>query len=163
MVLRRLSETAGVRAAPEQVFDAVSDLRRMAAWSPEYMASWRFWRRAPRRGVMIVGWNRAGRRVWCTTCRVVTVDRPTTFAFDSGVLGLPIARWTYQISPDGDGGSTGVESWDDLRGDDRTGRLARWLGLVFTGASTQDRVQRNTAGMRATLQRLAADVELDAT
>lgn len=158
MTADTLSVQAHVDAPPNVVYEAVSDLARMASWSDEYIGSWHFWRGAPRVGVRFVGWNRNGWRVWGTTCRVIAADRPSLFAFESGILGLPIARWSYRISPAGSGGSEVVEEWRDLRGDDRAGALSRWLGRVFTGSTVAERVQRNEAGMRVTLERLAAEL-----
>jgi hypothetical protein len=148
-----------VAADPARVYEAVSDLARMASWSDEYAGSWRFWRGPARAGVHFVGWNRRGWRVWCTTCRVVSADRPDRFVFESGVLGLPIARWSYLIAASPDGGSDVTEAWDDLRGQGAAGAVARWLGRVFTGTTVEGRVQRNTTGMRATLEHLAAELE----
>jgi hypothetical protein len=36
--------------------------------------------------------------------------------------------------------------------------VARWLGRVFTGTTVDERVQRNEAGMRQTLDRLATQL-----
>jgi hypothetical protein len=157
MTAKALSVHAQVKAPPDVVYDAVSDLGRMASWSEEYIGSWRFWRGAPRPGVRFVGWNRNGRRVWCTTCRVIAADRPSSFAFESGILGFPVARWSYRIDA-APGGSDVVEEWRDLRGTGRAGSAARWLGRVFTGTTVDERVQRNEAGMRQTLDRLAAEL-----
>jgi uncharacterized protein YndB with AHSA1/START domain len=41
---RHLHLSRHVDATPEQVYDAVSDLGRMASWSPEYFGSWRHYR-----------------------------------------------------------------------------------------------------------------------
>ena len=158
MSVDTLSVSAHVGAPPEVVYDAVTDLARMASWSDEYVGSWRFWRGATRPGARFVGWNRNGRRIWCTTCRVIAADRPTLFAFDSGILGLPAARWTYSIRAAPDGGSEVVEDWHDLRGAGWAGSLTRWLGRVFTGTTVDVRVQRNARGMRLTLDRLAAEL-----
>jgi hypothetical protein len=155
---RSLSVRQQVAAPPDEVYRAVSDLRRMASWSEEYVGSWRLWRGQPRPGVRFVGWNRHGRHLWCTTCRVVTADRPTRFVFDSGFLGLPIARWSYRITGTADGGSEVVEAWEDRRGAGAAGSVMRWLGRVCTGTTAAARVQRNAAGMQLTLGRLAAEL-----
>jgi Polyketide cyclase / dehydrase and lipid transport len=157
MTAHSLSVRARVEAPPEVVYDAVSDLVRMASWSEEYIGSWRFWRGSPRPGVRFVGWNRNRRRLWFTTCRVIAADRPSSFAFESGILGLPVARWSYRIAETA-GGSDVVEEWRDLRGAGQRGSVARWLGRVFTGTSVDERVQRNETGMRRTLERLAAEL-----
>jgi hypothetical protein len=161
MTVDSLSVRAHVDAPPDVVYDAVSDLARMASWSDEYIGSWRFWRGAPRPGVRFVGWNRNRWRVWFTTCRIVVAERPSSFAFEAGVLGLPVARWSYSIRPAGDGSDDGsdiVEKWRDLRGSGSAGSVARWLGRVFTGTTVDERVQRNEVGMRLTLDRLAAQL-----
>jgi hypothetical protein len=147
-----------VDATPEQVYDAVSDLRRMASWSQEYFGSWRFYRGQPSVGARFVGWNRNRWHVWFTFCTVVQASRPSSFVFESGLLGLPIARWGYQIAADPAGGCAVEESWQDLRGDNRAGAIARWLGAVFAGTATEARVRRNEAGIRQTLGRLAAEL-----
>ena len=159
MSQRHLSARRRVGAPPERVYDAVSDLRRMAARSDEYIGSWRLWRGKPLAGARFVGWNRNGWHVWCTTCRVVTAERPRKFVFESGALGVPIARWSYRITATADGGSEVVESWDDLREAGTAGAVARALGVVFAGTPVQERVRRNAAGMRLTLARLAAEFD----
>lgn len=156
--MRTLSARRTVRATADVIFDAVSDLDRMASWSEEYIGSWRLWRGEPRPGVRFIGWNRSGWWVWFTTCRVVAADRPDRFVFESGILGLPIARWSYRITGTSAGGCEVVERWDDLRDEGSRGGIARLLGRAFTGATAQQRVQRNATGMRVTLDRLAADV-----
>ena len=105
MIEQSLSVRRRVTASPDQVYEAVSDLARMAAWSDEYVGSWRFYRHAPRPGARFVGWNRKGWRLWFTTCRVVSADGPSQFAFESGFLGMPVARWSYGILATADGGS----------------------------------------------------------
>ena len=158
MTTNTLSLHGHVDAPPDVVYDAVSDLRRMASWSDEYIGSWRFWRGAPRAGVRFVGWNRYRWQLWCTTCRVIEADRPSTFAFESGIFMLPVARWSYRIAASSDGGSDVTEEWRDLRGTGKSGSLTRWLGRVFTAATVAGRVRRNEAGMRQTLDRLAAEL-----
>jgi uncharacterized protein YndB with AHSA1/START domain len=156
---RSLSVRRSVAAPPERVYEAVSDLGPMAAWSQEYVGSWRFWRGPARPGVRFVGWNRHGWRLWCTTCRVLAADRPTRFAFRSSVFGLPVARWSYLITATPDGGSEVVEEWSDLRGAGPAGSVTRWLGRAVTGTTAPARVERNAEGMRVTLARLAAELK----
>lgn len=158
MTVDTLSVRGYVDASPAVVYDAVSDLARMASWSDEYIGAWRFWRGSPRPGVRFVGWNRYRWRVWCTTCRVIEADRPRSFAFESGILALPVARWSYRIVPAPDGGSDVTEEWRDLRGTGTTGSVSRRLGRVFTGTTVAERARRNEAGMRVTLERLAAEL-----
>ena len=158
MSVNTLSVRAHVEAPPEVVYDAVSDLARMASWSDEYFGAWRFWRGVPRPGVRFGGWNRYRWQVWCTTCRVIEADRPRSFAFESGIFALPVARWSYRIAAAAGGGSDVTEEWRDLRGPGKGGSVSRRLGRVFTGTNAAGRVRRNERGMRRTLDRLAAEL-----
>ncbi|GAA1248448.1 hypothetical protein GCM10009665_44160 [Kitasatospora nipponensis] len=148
-----LEESILVDAAPADVYRLVADLRNMGRWSPECRRVWL--PGAPARpGSWFVGFNRRGAFVWLTTGRVVAAREAGDFAFDVGVLGLPIARWRYRFESEG-AGTRVTESWQDLR----TGRgagLARVLGLLFAGTGTERRIEVNRAGMRTTLARLAA-------
>ncbi|MFE2107540.1 SRPBCC family protein [Kitasatospora sp. NPDC059463] len=147
-----VEESVAVAADPAVVYRAVSEVRRMGEWSPECRAVWA--RRGPlRAGDRFVGFNRRGPFVWFTTCRVTTAEPGREFAFRVDALGLPVARWGYRFEPDGDGGTTLTEYWQDLR----TGRgapFAELLGKVFTGVPAQRRAAANRAGMRATLARI---------
>lgn len=52
-----------------------------------------------------------------------------------------------------------VESWDDLRGTGPVGSLTRWLGTDFTDTTPEVGAQRNKAGIKITLHRLAAELD----
>jgi uncharacterized protein YndB with AHSA1/START domain len=148
----QVAETVTVGVSPADVYAAVSDVRRMARWSPECFAVWVWSRRAgvPAR---FVGFNRRGPFIWFTTCRVVTAEPGAEFAFDVTTFGMPVARWSYQLAAVP--GSTQVtERWQDQRG-----RGARILGRVFTGRASTDRPAVNQDGMRTTLARLKHDLE----
>lgn len=155
MALRELSVSRHVPASPVAVYEAVSDLAKVAERSPENVAAWRFWRGEPRPGSWFVGWNRAGRRLWPTTGKVAVTDPPREFAFDVSLLGLPVARWGYTIAPESDG-CTVTEHWEDRRGDGAAGALMRWAGSTFAGSDVDERVRRNQHGMTVSLDRLAA-------
>ena len=155
MAQRHLSVTRHVPASAQAVYAAVSDLDKVAERSPENIAAWRLWRGEPRPGGWFIGWNRAGRHLWPTTCRVAVADPPLEFAFDVSLLGLPVARWGYTITPEPDG-CTVTEHWDDRRGDGPAGALMRWAGSTFAGSDVDERVRRNRRGMTVSLDRLAA-------
>src|SRR5487761_453613 len=146
-----LAESVTVGAAPEEVYQAVSDVRRMARWSPECFAAL-VW---SRRGVppRFVGFNRRGPWLWFTTCRVVTAEPAREFAFDVTTFGMPVSRWSYQFAP-APGGTQVTERWLDQRA-----RGAHILGRVFTGKVANSRPEANRAGMRTTLERLKRELE----
>ena len=140
----------GVR--PAVAYDAVSDVRRMARWSPECFAAW-VWSRRSGTAARFVGFNRRGPYVWFTTCRVVIATPGQEFAFDVTTFGLPVSRWGYRLAAV-PGGTEVTEYWLDRRG-----RGARVLGRLFTGRSANNRPEANREGMRTTLARLKQELE----
>lgn len=146
-------ERVTVAVAPDVVFRAVSDVRRMARWSPECFATWVLSRGPgglPRR---FVGWNRRKGYVWFTTCRVVVAEPGAEFAFDVTTFGLPVARWGFRLAGTGDGTDV-TQYWIDQRV-----RGAMILGRVFTGKVAGARPEANREGMRTTLERLRRELE----
>ncbi|HVF73998.1 MAG TPA: SRPBCC family protein [Acidimicrobiales bacterium] len=143
-----------VAASPEAVYAMVADLPRMGEWSPECVrCDWLGGATAATPGAKFRGRNRIGFRRWSTTGTVVTASPGEELTFDvTSVFGLPVARWTYRISADGNGGSTVVERWEERRG-----RLLKFLGLLASGVG--ERTEHNMAGMRATLARIKATAE----
>lgn len=135
-----------------EVFAAVTDVRRMARWSPECFAVW-VWRRKEGRPARFIGWSRIGMFLWFTTCQVRVADPGVEFAFDVTTFGFPVSRWGYRFSP-AEGGTKVTEYWVDKRGLGGT-----VLGRVFTGKSATRRPEVNRAGMRETLRRLEAELE----
>jgi len=133
-----LAESINVGAPPADVYQAVSDVKRMARWSPECFAAL-VWSRRDGAPTRFVGLNRRGLWVWFTTCQVVAAR--------------PVSRWSYRLAPV-DGGTEVTEAWLDKRG-----RGAHILGRVFTGKVARERPQANREGMRTTLTRLKRELE----
>ena len=77
-------------------------------------------------------------------------------SFDVTTFGMPVARWTYRFAELPAGGARVTEQWTDRRV-----RGAWVLGRVFTGGSVNNRPEVNREGMRATLQRLKRELELE--
>jgi len=147
-----VAESITVGVSPAGAYQAVSDVRRMARWSPECFAVL-VWSRKDGLPAQFVGLNRRGPWVWFTTCHVVAARPGEEFAFDVTTFGMPVARWSYRMTAAG--GSTEVtESWWDQRG-----RGAHVLGRVFTGKVANNRAEANRAGMRTTLARLKRELE----
>lgn len=148
----QVTETVVVGVPPAQVYAAVSDVGRMARWSPECFAVW-VWSRSGGAPARFVGFNRRGLFVWFTTCRVVVADPGAEFAFVVTSFGMPVARWGYRLTP-APGGTEVAEHWQDQRG--RGGHI---MGRVFTGTSSNNRPAINRDGMRTTLDRLKRELE----
>jgi Polyketide cyclase / dehydrase and lipid transport len=147
-----VAETITVGVSPAEAYQAVSDVRRMARWSPECFAVL-VWSRKDGLPARFVGLNRRGPWVWFTTCHVVAALPGEEFAFDVTTFGMPVARWSYRMTADG-GGTEVTESWWDQRG-----RGAHVLGRVFTGKVANHRAEANREGMRTTLARLKRELE----
>ena len=142
--------TVGARSA--KVYAAVSDVRRMARWSPECFATW-VWSRRAGTPARFVGFNRRGVFVWFTTCRVVVAEPGREFAFDVTTFGMPVSRWSYRLAAV-PGGTEVTECWQDQRS-----RGAHVVGRVFTGRVANTRPEANRSGMRTTLARLKRELE----
>ena len=147
-----VAESITVGVPPAAAYQAVSDMRRMARWSPECFAVL-VWSRKDGLPARFVGLNRRGLWVWFTTCQVVTARPAEEFAFDVTTFGMPVSRWSYRLTSSG-GGTEVTESWRDQRG-----RGAHVLGRVFTGKVANNRAEANRDGMRTTLARLKRELE----
>jgi hypothetical protein len=147
-----ISDRVTVGVAPAEVFKAVSDVSRMAGWSPECIGTW-VWLRRDGLPARFVGFNRRGAFLWFTSCQVVTARPGEEFAFEVTAFGLPLARWSYQFAAVTDGTEV-TETWTDRRE-----RAARVLGRIFTGKMAVERPQINREGIRSTLDRLKQELE----
>ncbi|MEV7508537.1 SRPBCC family protein [Streptomyces sp. NPDC091201] len=159
-----LRESVIIAAPPEDVYAAISDVRRMPEWSPECVKVLLLrGRKTPL--PTFIGFNRNGARRWFTVCRVTVAEAPAEFAFQVSVAGLPLAIWGFRIRPSGPHhaaaatGSTHVtQYWHDLRRGP-LGAVADLLGRTVAGTSTAARVHVNRAGMSTTLHRLRDSLE----
>jgi uncharacterized protein YndB with AHSA1/START domain len=143
--------TVGVPAS--RVYEAVSDVHRMARWSPECFAVW-VWSRRDGAPARFTGFNRRGPFVWFTSCRVVAARPGQEFTFDVTTFGMPVSRWSYRLAPAGGDSTEVTEQWQDRRR--RGGHV---MGRVFTGRAANVRPQVNREGMRTTLARLKRELE----
>ena len=90
----RLEASVDIAAPPAAVWAVVSDLRRMAEWSPECVRMWVLGR--PRERAWVIGLNRRGWVVWPTTSRITRWEPSYAVGWrvrDNG------AEWTYELRP----------------------------------------------------------------
>jgi Polyketide cyclase / dehydrase and lipid transport len=103
-----------VHASPTDVYDTVSDISRMGAWSPECRhCAWIDGATGPAVGARFKGTNQHGVARWSTKARIVTADPGQEFAFVTLHLGRDMTKWTYEFSPAGDV-TTVTESFEML-------------------------------------------------
>lgn len=161
-----LTESIVVEAAPAEVYAAVSDLTRMGRWSPENTGATPIEAGPAAAGVGATYWGHNRRNAlmrWTTYVEVTAAEPGKRFAFRSRGMRvatqrvpMPIATWEYQFAA-APGGTEVTQTWTDDRGSDVTGLSARTSSrLVIGGRSFVELTRRN---MRATLQRLKADLE----
>ena len=142
-----------VDAPPEMVYALVADLTRMGELSPETVeVTWLDGAAAAVPGARFRGANRRGRRSWSTTCTIVTADPGRELSWRSSSLGLSVALWSYRFDETATGGTLVTETTVDERS-----ALLRRLAPLATGVP--DRAAHNAVTMRATLERIKAEVE----
>lgn len=147
-----ISRSTTIAAPPQAVWELVSDLPGMGAFSPENTGgSWVGGATGPAVGAAFRGRNSAGRRRWSTRSTVVRSELGRAFAFDVAVAGLPVAQWTYELEPTAEGCRL-TETWTDRRG-----RLMVTLGRLTTGVA--DRAGFTAHSIEHTLERLKRRAE----
>jgi uncharacterized protein YndB with AHSA1/START domain len=141
-----------IAASADRLWALLGDPGRMGEWSDECRrVDWIDGATGPALDARFHGHNRIGWRRWTTTGRIVNYDPPRNLTFDVSMFGQPIARWSYDLAPDGDGTKV-TERFVDLRG-----ALSRRLGPVARGVA--DTAAHNRAGMQRTLEKVRAAAE----
>ncbi|MEV4442154.1 SRPBCC family protein [Streptomyces sp. NPDC049577] len=133
-----------VAAAPEKIYDTVSDLARSGEWSPECQGG-RWISGEPGqvgsvfqgdnvRGTEVVAWAPVIRGPWNTEAEVVAAERGRIFQWVilNSAGEKQDSTWTYEIEPDGDGGALLIHRY-------RLGRLTEGLAKIFEGLSQEER------------------------
>jgi hypothetical protein len=93
-----------IRAAPEVLYDLVSDVRRTPEWSPEVISC--RWLDAADGAVPGARFSARNKRRWLTWSnrpRVETADRGREFAITRTEPGGGSIRWFYRFTPDPEG------------------------------------------------------------
>ncbi|WP_183097845.1 SRPBCC family protein [Nocardioides pelophilus] len=147
---KTLEATIDMAATPEEIWPLVSDLPRMASWSPQVVRS--IQRGHGGLGATTVNINRSGWKVWPTRSKVIRFEPPRELAFrvkDNKTI------WSYALEPLADGGTRVVvrrEAPDGL-----APISVRLQDAVLGGVEKFD--AEVLAGMKQTLERLKAEVE----
>lgn len=147
-----VSASTEILADPKIVYDLVSDLTRMGEWSPENRGGkWRGGATSAVPGAKFKGKNKMGWRSWSTDVVVTEATAPEKFAFKCSAMGMPVALWSYEITPNATG-CTVTESFEDQR----SGFLKK-VAPVLTGV--KDRDSHNKTCMETTLANLKKAAE----
>ncbi len=142
-------ERIEVSAAPEVVYDLVSDMCRMGEWSPECRrCEWVGSTTGPAVGAEFLGHNRIGPYRWSVGGRVVAAERGHEFAFTTVLMGRESTRWRYRFESS-DVGTLVTESYEYL-----------WsTALIRISDALTPRKTMLRRGMGRTLQRIKAAAE----
>jgi len=139
-------------APPDRVWQLISDVTQIGRYSPEtFEAEWIDGTTGPAVGARFRGHVRRNGRgpVYWTKCTVTASDPGRAFAFDVGVGDRAVNTWRYQLEPAGDGTDV-TESF----------QLADTLPTrLYWKIAGRARNRTNVNGMRATLERIKAEVE----
>lgn len=146
------SVTVHMTAAPEKIWDLVSDVTKIGRYSPEtFEGEWLEGATGPAVGAKFRGHvkrNGKGPIYW-TTCVVTAAEPGKSFAFGVGPEGKPLNVWSYELEAKGDGTDV-TESF----------RLTPTLPLrLYWKLFGWSRGKTNRNGMRTTLERIKAEVE----
>jgi uncharacterized protein YndB with AHSA1/START domain len=152
----QVSVSREIGAPAERVWAMVSDVTRMGEWSPENESGeWLRGATGPKPGATFRGTNRNGQKKWKTVATVVDADPGRLFSFRIKAGGLKVSEWRYAFEPTATGCKV-TETWIDQRG-----VIATKMGKPISGVA--DRAAHNRAGMKQTLERLAAAAESTST
>ena len=144
-----------MKAPATRVYDLISDIPNMGAWSPETKRSkWVGGATTAAVGAKFRGTN-TRRMTWRTACEVTAADRGKEFAF---VVGRGSTSWNHAFAAS-DSGCVVTESFTILR---QPGPLGRWLTKLATGVRWSEREADLLAGMERTLSNLKVGAEAPA-
>ncbi len=149
---RELRAEAVVAAPPDRVWELLSDVSRMPAWSPELVRMIPIKPGGLRVGQWYLGVNRRKLAVWPTRNVVAILEPGRSLAWDTTTSG---ARWIWEIEPD-DRGGTRVVHRRPVPG--RLTLLSRVTAPVALGGSVSHADELET-GMLQTVLRLKAVAE----
>lgn len=150
---RELRVEVEVAAPRERVWEVLTDFSRMPGWSPELVRLFALRPGGLRVGQQYLGVNRRGPVVWPTRNVVTALARGSLLAWDTRSSG---ARWVFELTDAGEGRTRVVQRRPVPEGLSLASRVVASL-LLGGSAEHADELED---GMRTTLERLRAEVEV---
>ena len=146
-----LRASVDIAATPERVWSLVTDLPRMASWSPQVVRTF-VWSATPvRLGSRAVNVNRRGLLLWPTRSTVVVFDPPREFAFR---VTENRATWAFLLERT----ASGTRLVQERRTPRGIPPLALWFQRHALGG-VESFTEELREGMRQTLARIKAEAE----
>jgi hypothetical protein len=141
-----------VAAPPAKVYSLISDLGSLGELAEETVSCKLLdGATTVQVGTRFRGSQRRGARFWTTVSTVTDAEPGSQFAFNVKSIGVPVARWQYEIAPSPSGCVVTESTWD---------RRPSWFLFVARLATgVKDRAAVNQHNINETLQRLKAKAE----
>lgn len=149
--LAELESTIDIDAPPAQVWSLVSDVQRMAKWSPQVVRC-SIKGDGVQQGTKFTNLNRQGLLVWPTNGKVVRFEPHRDFAFR---IKENRSVWSFELEPL-PGGGTRITQRRELP-DGISNLSLRMTKVALGGVDNFNERLRN--GMRQTLERIKAEAE----
>ncbi|GAA3533299.1 SRPBCC family protein [Nocardioides daeguensis] len=147
----QLEDSIGIDAPPAAVWALVSDVRRMAEWSPQVTSTRIKDAAEPGEGVAFTNRNQHGELAWTTHARIVRFAPEEEIAFR---VEENWAVWSFHLAPDG----AGTRLTQRRATPDGISELSRELTEGFLGgmesftASLRDGMRQTLVGIKATAE-----------
>ena len=146
-----LEDSIEIDAPPAKVWALVSDIPRMARWSPQVVKS-TVSGGETKLGATFKNLNKQGLKRWPTSGKVVRFTPEQDFAFKIRENGTV---WSFQLEPTATGGTRLTERRETPNGISKIS-----LGLTKVVLGGQEKFTRELRnGMRQTLERIKAEAE----
>ena len=144
----RLRRDIVASAPPATLYELLSDVGGMSAWSPDVVSARYDEGHGPRVGDWFTGRNVGPKGQWETRCTITEAVAGESFGWAVVVDGAQIGHWTYDVLAE-DGGTRVTVTW----------RVHHWIPLL--GTTEQDLLalrDRTATSMERTLAALASSV-----
>lgn len=146
-----LEASIEIEASPAQVWALVTDVPRMATWSPQVVRS-KVRGGTVKQGARFANLNRQGLLLWPTTGKVVRFEPHRDFAFR---ITENRTIWSFELADNGRGGTTLTQRRELPDG---VSKVSTTLTKVALGG-IESFTRRLEQGMKDTLARVKTDAE----
>ena len=146
-----LEHSIDIDASPAQVWALVTDIPRMAQWSPQVVKS-KVSGGTVKEGARFTNLNKQGLLRWPTKGKVVTFTPHEEFAFK---IVDNKSIWSFSLAPTASGGTTLTQRRQVPDGLTK----ASMLGIKLAMGGQESFTKRLNEGMQQTLERIKAEAE----